>query len=62
MCFKKTNYNFFYFYEYQCHTMVEEYEDLVEKFWFNQFKKKRDADFFQWLCIENVKGINLIQI
>ncbi|XP_071159496.1 cysteine-rich with EGF-like domain protein 2 isoform X1 [Mytilus edulis] len=39
----------------ECHTMVEEYEDLVENFWFNQFQKKRDADFFQWLCIENVK-------
>jgi hypothetical protein len=36
--------------------MVEEYEELVEKFWFNHFAKKKDTDFYTWLCIENIKG------
>lgn len=39
----------------ECHTMVEEYEELVEKFWFNHFAKNKDTDFYMWLCIENIK-------
>lgn len=40
----------------QCHTFVEEHEELVEKYWHSDFAKDKGTDFFLWLCIENVKG------
>ena len=49
-------FNMFFFSFLQCHTFVEEHEELVEKYWHSDFAKNKGTDFFLWLCIENVKG------
>ncbi|XP_052679754.1 cysteine-rich with EGF-like domain protein 2-B isoform X1 [Crassostrea angulata] len=41
--------------EKECHTFVEEHEELVEKYWHSDFAKNKGTDFFMWLCIDNVK-------
>lgn len=41
----------------QCYIFVEEYEELVEKYWYFDFVKNKGIDFFMWLCIDNVKGL-----
>ncbi|XP_046554022.1 protein disulfide isomerase Creld2-like isoform X1 [Haliotis rubra] len=40
----------------ECHSMLEEYEDRIEAFWFKEFAKKDNYDFHQWLCIDNIKA------
>ena len=45
---------------FQCHTFLEEHEELVEKYWFSIYAKSKGSHdkFFTWLCIENIKGIS----
>jgi len=40
----------------ECHSMLEEYEDMLETFWFKEYGKKKDTDLYQYLCIDNMKA------
>ncbi|XP_055883439.1 cysteine-rich with EGF-like domain protein 2-B isoform X2 [Biomphalaria glabrata] len=40
----------------ECHSVVEEHEELVERYWFKEFAQKRDTDFYKYFCIENMKA------
>ena len=39
--------------------MVEEHEEVMEQWWFNEYSASEDADLHQYLCIDNIKGIYL---
>ena len=36
--------------------MVEEHEELIEQWWFNEYSASENADLHQYLCIDNIKG------
>ncbi|XP_060084406.1 cysteine-rich with EGF-like domain protein 2 isoform X2 [Ylistrum balloti] len=38
-----------------CHTILEENEELIEKYWFSFYAKGSDEDMKMWLCIVNMK-------
>ncbi|XP_041874187.1 protein disulfide isomerase CRELD2 [Corvus kubaryi] len=38
---------------FECNNMVEEHEELIEKWWFKL--KKKYPDLFKWFCIETVE-------
>ncbi|ESO87534.1 hypothetical protein LOTGIDRAFT_75888, partial [Lottia gigantea] len=40
----------------ECHHLLEEHEELVEKYWFEEFGKKDNLDIYKWLCIEQIKA------
>lgn len=37
------------------HSLLEQFEDRIENFWFKHFVKKTRVDFFQYFCITNAK-------
>ncbi|XP_064604694.1 protein disulfide isomerase CRELD2-like isoform X2 [Liolophura sinensis] len=39
----------------ECHHLLEEHEELVEQFWFKEYAKQKDTDFFEWFCIDRIK-------
>lgn len=41
---------------FQCHQLLEEHEETVETFWFESGLEKTLAQFYQYFCIDNVKG------
>lgn len=53
LCFN----DYCYIYFLQCHHLLEEHEELVEQFWFKEYAKQKDTDFFQWFCVDNIKGM-----
>ncbi|XP_059178277.1 cysteine-rich with EGF-like domain protein 2-A [Physella acuta] len=40
----------------ECHSVLEEHEELVERFWFKEFAQKKATDFFTYICIENMEA------
>lgn len=40
--------------------MLEKHEEDMEEFWFKVHAKNEDVDMVQWLCIDRMKGINLL--
>ncbi|KFO93049.1 Cysteine-rich with EGF-like domain protein 2-A, partial [Buceros rhinoceros silvestris] len=38
---------------FECNNMVEEHEELIEKWWFKL--KKKYPDLFKWFCIETIE-------
>ncbi|RUS74765.1 hypothetical protein EGW08_017463, partial [Elysia chlorotica] len=41
--------------ESQCHSLLEEHEEVVERFWFKEFAQKKDTDFYAYVCIDHLK-------
>ncbi|KAL5014215.1 hypothetical protein ScPMuIL_008485 [Solemya velum] len=39
----------------KCHKMLEDYEEMLEEYWFEQFGKKTGVDMQQWFCVEQTK-------
>lgn len=42
----------------QCNHLLEEYEEIIEEFWFRSGLGKNEEEFHNFFCIENVKGMN----
>ncbi|XP_005106648.1 cysteine-rich with EGF-like domain protein 2-A isoform X3 [Aplysia californica] len=40
----------------ECHSVLEEHEEMIESFWFKIFGQGKDKDLHQFLCIENMKA------
>ncbi|KAH9496309.1 Cysteine-rich with EGF-like domain protein 2-A [Bulinus truncatus] len=40
----------------ECHSLLEEHEELLERYWFKEFAQKKDTDLFKYFCIENMKA------
>jgi len=38
----------------ECHSLLEEHEETIERFWFKEFGKKKDTNFHQYLCIDHM--------
>jgi hypothetical protein len=38
--------------------MVEEHEEVMENWWFNEFKNGTEKPLFDFLCLEKIKGMN----
>ena len=41
---------------FQCHTLYEKYEEVIENFWFKHYAKKKETDLREYLCINRVRG------
>lgn len=39
----------------KCHSILEENEELIEKYWFKYYAKGAKEDLKMWLCISNMK-------
>ncbi|CAG5123142.1 unnamed protein product [Candidula unifasciata] len=39
----------------ECHSVLEEYEELVERYWFKEFAQKKETDLYNYLCIEHMQ-------
>lgn len=48
------------FFFLQAQSLLEQYEDRIEKFWFEHFVTKTRVDFFQYFCILNAKGKQIL--
>ncbi|CAL1539071.1 unnamed protein product [Lymnaea stagnalis] len=40
----------------ECHPVLEEYEELVEKYWFQELAQKKDTNFYNFFCIDHVQA------
>ncbi|KAK3773709.1 hypothetical protein RRG08_001438 [Elysia crispata] len=38
----------------ECHSLLEEHEEVVERFWFKEFAQKKDTDFYAYVCIDHL--------
>ena len=39
---------------FQCHSMVEQYEEVIEQWWFKHFAQQKDTSLHNYLCVERV--------
>ena len=44
---------------FQCHTLYEKYEEVLENFWFKHYAQKKKTDLREYLCINRVRGTSL---
>ena len=41
---------------FQCNYLLEEHEEILETWWFDEYGKQKDTDLHQYFCIDNAKG------
>ena len=40
----------------QCSNMLEQFESMLEKWWFSHFAKNKNLELIEYLCIDRARG------